>query len=485
MLIGMSLVIAVSVVCMGSAPARAQSVAELRPDDPAQFDDFGYSVAISDGRIAVGSPYSIENLPELKVAGAAYIFIRSPDGWEQEAKLNPSVSHVEDNFGYSVDLEGDVAVVGAPTDPNNQYGEGRVFIFRRSGSNWIEEAMLTYENSFKFGKCVALSGNTVVVASKSEVWVYVKQFPNWKLQERIRPQRRWITITSLALEEDHLLIGSPQGVFPYQRNENDWNAEGPFDLHDSEPNGMFGCQVSMSGRWAVVGAVDAEDGFPDRSYGAVFIFKRTGGSWVRHSKIARHTPYDPLAFACSVDIDTDYFIVGAYTHPEVFIFRLVGDEWMEVGEGYRQTGVEHTDRFGNSVAVDRGGLLREGAFVVGAPTFSPDNTGAAYVIEGLIPPAFSQIDPDRFTLLAKLLIGVAEGGKGWIWVPGEGPIPIDPEPFKFMKLLSPTERDVVIGLAVRELAAMTSDKKIRSELEAAGNRVMSDAINKLKAEQPR
>jgi hypothetical protein len=43
------------------------------------------------------------------------------------------------------------------------------------------------------------------------------------------------------------------------------------------------------------------------------------------------------------------------------------------------------------------------------------------------------IDPsilDRFTVGGEVLFGVVGGGGGVIWLPGDGPIPVDPEPFR-------------------------------------------------------
>jgi hypothetical protein len=477
-------VLPVSLILMIGVSANAQSAVKLLPDDAAQWDDFGHSVAISNDRILIGAPYCVGHLPRLLELGTAYIFVRSEEGWRQEAKLMPSYSHAMDNFGYSVDLEGAVAVVGAPTDAEVPLGEGKAFIFRRSGDNWTEEALLSYPNSFRFGRTVAISGNTVAVAAHDEVHVYQKLLSGWTLQYTIESGEEWSYVTSLALEDDYLLIGTLKGVFPFHRNGTEWDAEEPFDPQNSKPSGMYGYQVAISGSWVIVGARDYEDD-PDHHWGAVTTFKRTGDSWVRNSKIIKNTPYDPIWFGSTVDIDADYLVAGADGSREVFIFRLLGNTWEEVGDGYTHADIDFVDRFGYSVAIDRGGRISEGTVVAGAPALFLDEPGAAYVFEGLIPPTFSSIDPERFQLLARLLIGVAEGGEGWIWVPGEGPIPIDPDPLKFLRWLSPTERDVVIGLAVRELAAMTSDNKMQSALEAAGNQVMSDALQKLKVERPK
>ncbi len=47
------------------------------------------------------------------MAGAAYVFVRSGSTWTQQAKLTASDAAAGDQFGYSVSVSGDTAVVGA------------------------------------------------------------------------------------------------------------------------------------------------------------------------------------------------------------------------------------------------------------------------------------------------------------------------------------------------------------------------------------
>jgi hypothetical protein len=88
-----------------------------------------------------------------------------------------------DNFGWSVDMDGDTLVVGAHLEDssatgvngdqgdNNANGAGAVYIFVRSGGVWSQQAYLkasstgVYDN---FGISVAISGDTLVVGAKGE-----------------------------------------------------------------------------------------------------------------------------------------------------------------------------------------------------------------------------------------------------------------------------------------------------------------------------
>ena len=76
-------------------------------------------------------------------AGAAYIFIRDNNRWVEQAKLLPQDGASGDQFGYSLALAGDTAIVGAFLDDNERgTNAGSAYIFVREGNEWIEQAKL-------------------------------------------------------------------------------------------------------------------------------------------------------------------------------------------------------------------------------------------------------------------------------------------------------------------------------------------------------
>ena len=84
----------------------------LQASDEANSDEFGRSLAISDGRILVGAPYNDDAGSN---SGSAYLFAPNRDGgtWSQIAKFIPDDGQQDDYFGWSVALDGDRAVIGA------------------------------------------------------------------------------------------------------------------------------------------------------------------------------------------------------------------------------------------------------------------------------------------------------------------------------------------------------------------------------------
>ena len=88
-------------------------MATLRASDPGNDAQFGWSVAIDGDTIVIGAPGDDENDA---FAGAAYVFYRDEGGadqWGQKVKITPGDAAEGDLFGYSVAIDGDTIVVGA------------------------------------------------------------------------------------------------------------------------------------------------------------------------------------------------------------------------------------------------------------------------------------------------------------------------------------------------------------------------------------
>ena len=80
---------------------------KLTASDPAAFDEFGNSVGISGDTAVIGAPGK-------SPLGATYVFVRSGSVWSQQQKLTASDTSAGDRFGNSVGISGDTAVIGAP-----------------------------------------------------------------------------------------------------------------------------------------------------------------------------------------------------------------------------------------------------------------------------------------------------------------------------------------------------------------------------------
>lgn len=110
--------------------------ATLRANDPAGNARFGDTVAIDGDTLAVGA------IGFNQSRGAVYVFVRSGGSWSQQQRLSLPGGVANDRLGLSVALSGEVLIAGAPGRDGVAVDQGAAFIWRRSGSNWTLEASL-------------------------------------------------------------------------------------------------------------------------------------------------------------------------------------------------------------------------------------------------------------------------------------------------------------------------------------------------------
>jgi trimeric autotransporter adhesin len=126
--------------------------AELTASDGAWGSFFGFSVSIGRDTVVVGANNAWVNG---RYQGAAYVFEKPESGWAnmtQTAKLTASNASVTSNFGFSVSISGDTAVIG---DPDEAVGgiqnQGAAYVFVRPASGW-RDMNQTAELSVPHGK---------------------------------------------------------------------------------------------------------------------------------------------------------------------------------------------------------------------------------------------------------------------------------------------------------------------------------------------
>jgi len=139
--------------------------AKLMASESEGGDQFGWSVAIANDTIVVGSPADDDNGID---SGSAFVFTRTGTSWTEQAKLLASDGAASDSFGISVAIDGDTIVAGAYLDDNNNGSSGSAYIFIHTGTTWTEQAKLMAndgEEGDRFGISVAIAGNTVVVGA--------------------------------------------------------------------------------------------------------------------------------------------------------------------------------------------------------------------------------------------------------------------------------------------------------------------------------
>src|SRR5439155_580953 len=141
--------------------------AKLTASDGAAGDNFGYSVAMDGDTAVVGS--RSDDTPGGQNAGSAYVFVRTGTIWTQQAKLTASDGAAFDLFGQSVAVSGNTDVVGASADDTPAGDDaGSAYVFVRTGTTWTQRVHLLATDGAatdEFGVSVAVSGDTALVGA--------------------------------------------------------------------------------------------------------------------------------------------------------------------------------------------------------------------------------------------------------------------------------------------------------------------------------
>ena len=335
---------------------------KITASDAAEGDNFGFSVAIAADTAIVGTRWNDDAGIN---SGSAYIFARSqggPDNWGEVLKLTASDAAAFDSFGQSVAIAGDTAIVGADRDSDGGSESGSAYIFERNQGgvdNWGEVIKLTASDAAPvdlFGISVAISGDTAIVGADHN-------------------------------DDAGDFSGS---TYIFQRNQggaNNWGEVLKLTASDAALNDLFGISVSISGDIAVVGAVQNDDVGGSNS-GSAYIFARNQGGTDNWGQLLNLTASDAAAgdrFGISVAISGDTVIVGAFRdkndsgimHGSAYIFaRNQGgaDNWGEVIKVIASDPA-HLDGFGVRVAISGD------TAIVGAYENDDDgsDSGSAYI----------------------------------------------------------------------------------------------------------
>jgi hypothetical protein len=141
-------------------------VKKITAPDATDGDDFGFSVSISGDAAIIGSRGAdVVNFN----SGAAYIFKRNnggADNWGHEPKIVASDAAANDSFGQTVAMSGNTTIIGAWRDDDGGSDSGSAYIFEFNGTNWTQTEKLTASDAAPdkyFGGNVAIYDSTAIV----------------------------------------------------------------------------------------------------------------------------------------------------------------------------------------------------------------------------------------------------------------------------------------------------------------------------------
>ncbi len=301
-----------------------------------------------------------------------------------------------DEFGTSVALssDGNTLAVGAYQESSNATGistdgtgeednsanwAGAAYVFSRSGNGWVQQAYVKASNAGEtdeFGTSVALSsdGNTLVVGAPRE-------------------SSNATGISTDGIGEEDNSATNAGAVYVFGRNGDSWSQQAYIKASNAERSDWFGGSVALSsdGNTLVVGAHRERSnatgistdgtGEADNSAvvaGAVYVFGRSGGSWIQQAYVKASNAEGGDWFGTSVALsgDSNTLAVGAWGESSngtgeadnsavnagaVYVFSRSSGSWVQ--QAYvKASNAEADDEFGGSVALSSDG----NTLVVGA-----------------------------------------------------------------------------------------------------------------------
>ena len=258
----------------------APEAVKLLAADAATFDEFGHSVAISGDTAVIGARYDSHSGGY--GAGSAYVFVRADGIWTQQAKLIASDAAAYAYFGYSVSISGDTVVIGSPySDHAGGTNAGSAYVFVRAAGVWTQEAKLTASDAAAydyFGHSVSISGDTAVIGA---IW------------------------------SNHSGIMSAGSAYVFVRTAGVWTQQAKLTAPDPATGDYFGSSVSIEGDTVGVGSYADSHAAGGMEAGSAYVFVRSEGLWVQQRQLIAPDPATYASFGVSVAVSGNAAVIGA------------------------------------------------------------------------------------------------------------------------------------------------------------------------------
>lgn len=321
--------------------SSGDQIAKLLPSDGAAGDQFGFSVAIQDGVVVVGSPGDVHNGV---ASGSAYIFDVST-GLEL-GKLVPNDPDAGDEFGNSIAIDNGIVAVGAWRADDLGDGSGAAYLFDASSGSQLEKLLPESGNNFQtFGVSIAIDDGVVAVGSRT-FFVLGEGFTFAKVH----------------------LFDADTGQVTHV-------LQADIENYNGDQGGQFADCIDINNGLIAVGAPH-RNVFFDFS-GAAYVFDATSGEQLAFIFPEDRQDRDHFGFSVSIDNDGT-LVIGAnedddtaWSGGSAYLYEAVSGS--QVDKLLASDGADF-DMFGSSVNIENG-VIAVGATGFGDSTFE----GAVYV----------------------------------------------------------------------------------------------------------
>lgn len=118
------------------SPCQWTQIQKIVASDGAAFDHFGWSIAFDGSKLAIGAPFA--DVGGHLNQGAAYVFKEVSGTWVQDQKLVATDGATDDNYGYSVAIDGSTVLVGSShATANGHSGAGAAYLYKYVATSWL------------------------------------------------------------------------------------------------------------------------------------------------------------------------------------------------------------------------------------------------------------------------------------------------------------------------------------------------------------
>ena len=328
--------------------------------------NFGSSVSIDGDYLAITDSFYHSN-----DYGKVYIYHRSGTTWSLQNSFESATSS---DYMNAVALSGDYLMVGVRYGDNVDTNAGEVLVYKRSGTTWTNTQTLTASdgaNADNFGSSITLKDNCAVVGTDNVSGAYVFTLSNgtWSETQLLTTGTNSDLFGHFVnLSDTDLLIGA-RGVnslmgtaYIYTNNGGTFTQQAQITPDDLVGTDWFGQTGDIFGDYACVCAP-----YQNTSTGAAYIFKRSGKTWTQQQKLTASNSATNTRFGYGVHLmSDDTVIIGAYNDDAkganagaAYLFQRTGDTWSEIKIIY-PSDIGANDFFGRSISSSETDLVISG-----------------------------------------------------------------------------------------------------------------------------
>lgn len=338
-------------------------------------DFFGASVVLSEESALIGARGAN---PKGSFSGAVYVFARGSDGvWREAAILSADDGKAGDFFGWSMAVDGDTALIGARGNGDSSSFPGAAYVFVRGESGWAQTQKLTAADGVggdEFGYSVAVLGDTALIGARGKnemgllmtgaAYLFARDAAGqWTQQQKLiagdgmtgdefgysaaLAENMAFVGARFAVEEDPEDLATaahPGAVYVYElKTEPEgavWEETQKLFASEGVNGDEFGGSLAASGDTLLIGARNES-----AARGAVYFFTRTRedeipSPWEEQQEILARDGASGDTFGSSIALRGDVAIMGS-PFDDVIVEDTNGDGNADDATTYPNSGSAH------------------------------------------------------------------------------------------------------------------------------------------------